>query len=156
MSATVRIIKDTGGRGLDDLSRRLAAMRGKRALVGVPSGANEEDGASMAMVAATVEFGKPDIGQPERPFLRQGIREALPELRAVAAHDLAEVVEGRMGINAVLERVGAVGAGAVKVYMAGDHFKANAPSTIAKKRSEQPTIDSGSLRSSITHVVEGG
>jgi hypothetical protein len=154
LSVTVRIVKDTGGRGLDDLARRLRAAAGKRALVGVPSGASEADDASMALVGATVEFGRPDVGQPERPFLRGGIRDAIPQVRAVAQHDLALVAEGHMSVGTVLDRLGAVGAGSVKTYMAGDHFAPNAPSTIAKKGSSQPTIDSAALRGSITHVVE--
>jgi hypothetical protein len=150
-SVSVKVIRDTKGAGVAALQRRLRAMVG-RVLVGVPAGPTEPDGTSMALVAATVEFGKED--QPERPFLRGGIREALPQVRALAKHDLALVAEGSMAVGAVLERIGAVGAGAVKLYMAGDHFAPNAPSTIAKKGSSQPTIASAALRGSITHVVE--
>lgn len=57
MSASVRIIKDTKGAGIDALMRRL--QKGDhRVLVGVPAGAgNEENGLSLAAVAAINEFG---------------------------------------------------------------------------------------------------
>jgi hypothetical protein len=151
-SVSVKVIKDTKGAGVAALQRRLRASV-QRVLIGVPAGPTEPDGASMALVAATVEFGKDN--QPERPFLRGGIRESLPQVRALAKHDLAAVSEGRMTIPVALERIGLVAVGSVKKYMAGDNFAPNAPSTIAKKGSSQPTIDSGALRQSITHVVEG-
>lgn len=152
MSVTVRVVKDTGGRGLDALAQQLRAAAHSRVLVGVPAGPTEADGASMAMVAATVEFGKDN--QPERPFLRGGVRGSLPEVRAIARHDLAAVAEGHQTISVALERIGAVAAGSVKKYMAGDNFAPNAPSTVAKKGSSQPTIDTSALRQAVTHVVE--
>lgn len=151
MSVTVRVIKDTGGAGVAALQRRLRASV-SRVLVGVPAGPVEADGTSMALVAATVEFGKDN--QPERPFLRGGVRESLPQVRALAKHDLAAVAEGNMTIPMALERVGLVVVGSVKKYMAGDNFAPNAPSTIAKKGSSQPTINTSALRQAVTHVVE--
>lgn len=57
MSASVRIIKDTKGAGLDALLKRLGKGE-HRVLVGVPAGAgNEENGISLAQVAAINEFG---------------------------------------------------------------------------------------------------
>src|SRR4051812_2947628 len=98
-SVSVKVIRDTNGAGIAALQRRLRASV-QRVLIGVPAGPTESDGTSMALVAATVEFGKKD--QPERPFLRGGIRTALPQVRAVAKHDLALVAEGQMTVGAVL------------------------------------------------------
>lgn len=151
-SGNVRVIEDTKGRGLDALLKRIGKGE-KRVLVGVPQGSGDDgNGVSVAQVAAFTEFG---ASGPERPFLRGGVREALPEVRRVAAHDLAGVAEGTMPMRAALERAGAIGAGKVKEYMAGPHFAPNAPSTIARKGSSQPTIDKAQLRQSITSVVEG-
>jgi hypothetical protein len=161
MSATVRVIRDTKGRGLDELARRLRmGSPPPRELVGVPSGAKESDGTSLAQVAAWTEFGHPGGeeggkgAQPERPFMRGGIRAGLPKIRRVARQDLAAVAGGHMGMATALDRMGAVGAGEIKRFMVGDNFAPNAPSTIARKGSDQPTIDSGSLRQQITHVPE--
>jgi hypothetical protein len=154
MSVSVRIEGDTQLRGLAELQRRMDAARNKVVKVGVPSGPVEADGTSMALVASAVEFGRPSINQPERPFLRGGVNDSLPAVRQVAEHGLRAVVEGTRSTEAVLETMGAVAAGSVKQYMAGDHFAPNAPATIAKKKSSQPTIDTASLRQSVTHVVE--
>jgi hypothetical protein len=149
-SGTVRVIKDTHGAGLDALIKRLG--RGEhRVLVGVPKGAGDEGGVSVAQVAAFVEFG---ASGPERPFLRGGVREALPQVSRVASRDLSDVARGTKTLDVALERAGAIGAGSVKRYMAGSTFAPNAPSTIAKKGSSQPTIDDAQLRQSITSVLE--
>jgi len=152
-SSNVRVIRDTNGAGLAALAKRLRAGE-HRVLVGVPRGAgNEENGASLPMVAATVEFGKEN--QPERPFLRGGIRKALPTVRRVAARDLAAVARGQKTIDGALDMTGVIAVGAVKQFMVGPNFEPNAPSTIAKKGSSQPTVDQAQLRQSITSVVEG-
>jgi len=57
MSASVRIIQDTKGSGLEALLKRLGKGE-HRVLVGVPEGAGqEENGVSLATVAAINEFG---------------------------------------------------------------------------------------------------
>jgi hypothetical protein len=150
---SVRIIKDTHGAGLDALLKRMGKGE-QRVLVGVPSGAgNEPDGPSLAQVAAWTEFGTSTA--PERPFMRGGIRKALPAVSRTAARDLAAVAEGRKTMHGALEMAGVIGAGSVKEYMNGPHFVPNSPATIARKGSSQPTIDKAHLRQSVTHVVEG-
>lgn len=166
----MRIVGNKNLPGVEALARRLHIGRAApRELVGVPSGKTEEGGASMALVAARVEFGGEDERelaaghagpaqkvQPERPFMRQGIRSGERAIRRVAKHDLREVARGEMTMVETLDRMGAVGAGAIKEYMAGDNFAPNAPSTIAQKGSSQPTIASAALRQTITHVPESG
>lgn len=150
----VAVLKDTGGRGVAALNSRLRSLARSQVLVGVPRGPARADGASMALVAATVEFGRPEVKQPERPFLREGIRSAQPRLRELARNGARAVTDGVMEPDAALGLLGVAAAGEIKAYMAGPHFAPNAPATIAKKGSDQPTIDTGALRASITHVVE--
>lgn len=151
MSATVRVIRDTKGAGLDALIKRLG--KSGRVLVGVPSGAGaEENGVSLAQVGAMVDFGTKDM--PERPFLRNGVREALPQVSRVARGDLSDVARGTKTLDIALERAGAIGAGSVKKYMVGSNFAPNAPSTIKRKGSSQPTVDEGQLRQAVTSVLE--
>lgn len=153
---SVHVLKDTEGRGLMALSQRLKKLN-KRVLIGVPVGAPAEaDGASMALVAAVTEFGNPAKNQPERPFLRAGLRENFYRITRLNTSTLRMVAEDQMTAATALELLGAEAVGGVKKYMAGPHFAANAPSTIAKKGSSQPTIDTGALRQAITFVVEEG
>jgi hypothetical protein len=150
-SVSVKVIKDTKGAGVAALQRRLQSSV-QRVLIGVPAGKTDSDGNSLVEVAAWTEFGTSTA--PERPFLRGGIREALPLCRRLAANDLRAVAEGRMTLPMALERQGIAAVGVVKQYMTGSHFVPNSPRTIAKKGSSQPTIDSGALRQAVASVVE--
>src|SRR3970040_344866 len=111
-SSNVRVIRDTNGAGLAALAKRLRAGE-HRVLVGVPRGAGaEENGTSLAQVAARTEFGTATA--PGRPFLRGGVRTALPTVRRVAARDLAAVARGTKTLDGALEMSGVIAAGAVK------------------------------------------
>jgi hypothetical protein len=155
---SVAVIHDTKGAGVAALAERLKRLAAGQVLVGVPAGKSEPDGTSMAEVAATVEFGHTAVhpDQPERPFLRAGLRAAETKLKPLSAGLAKGVAEERIGPAQALEMLGASAAGEVKLYMVGPNFEKNADATIAKKHSEQPTIDSGALRQDITHKVEFG
>jgi hypothetical protein len=152
---SVHVLKDTEGRGLAALSERLKRIN-KRILVGVPAGKSEPDGMSTAKVAAIVEFGTGDGKIPERPFLRNGLRHSYPSITRYNAPALRAVAEGTQSADVVLGITGQIAVAGVKKEMVSDSFAPNAPSTIAKKGSSQPTIDTGSLRQSITYVIEDG
>jgi len=151
-SSGARIVSDTGGAGLRALRRRVEALT-KRVLVGVPAGKVEADGTPLAMVAAANEFGTATI--PERSFLRSGIHEHMPAFEHTSAGLLRHVAEGSMSEGHALEVVGIQAAAAVKDKIIDGPFEANAPSTIARKKSDRPLVDTGALRQGITYVVEG-
>jgi hypothetical protein len=100
---------------------------------------------------ATFENG---ITIPARPWLRPGIWNNLARSRSIARKALAQVARGAMEAVTALELLGTDAAGAVKRYFITGEFQANAPSTIRKKKSSRPLIDSSQLRQSVTHVVE--
>jgi hypothetical protein len=156
---SVHIIHDTKGAGVAALAERLKRLAAGQVLVGVPAGKSEPDGTSMAEVAAINEFGTADGRIPERAPLRGGMKSGEAKLKGLSERLAKGVAEDRLGPDQALEMLGASAAGEVKLYMASGEMKAshpNAPSTIAKKGSDQPTVDSGSLRQSITHKVEFG
>lgn len=176
---SVHVVQDTKLQGLVALSQRLRKLN-KRILVGVPAGKAEEDGTSMALIAAVNEFGgtiaphstlkknaetgrlekratfEKEIVIPERSFLRAGLRHGFYAITRLNVNSLRAVAEGTMTADVALARTGAVAAGEVQKYIPVGEFKENAPSTIAKKGSDKPLIASGSLRQSITYVVEDG
>jgi hypothetical protein len=150
-----RIVRDTKGRGVAALQRRLSPPP-SRALIGVPSGKETADGTSLALVAATVEFGHTAVhpDQPERPFLRGGVRSALPLCKRIARHDLAAVAEGEDEPACGPRPPGADGGRGGQGVHGWRPLRAQCPATIAAKGSAQPTIDIGQLRQSVTSVVE--
>lgn len=153
MGANVKVASDTGGAGVRALAARISAMK-DRVLVGVPAGKTEPDGTSLAQVAAAAEFGTPT--EPERSFLRSGIRQNMGELSKLSRGLLERVVEGSMGERQALDVLGGTAVGAIREKITEGPFTPNAAATIRAKGSDRPLIDSGALRQGITHVIESG
>jgi hypothetical protein len=150
---SVSSISGTGFAGLAAVRARMFALSQQRIMVGVPSGRTEPDGTSTALVAATVEFGNPAVGSPERPVLRHGIKRAMPGIVSLASRTTKAVVDGRMAVGHALDLVGLYAVGEIKTNQVTEHWAPNADSTIARKGSDKPTIDTGAYRQAITHVV---
>jgi len=120
----------------------------KKVLVGIrgDAGQHEDSDIKMAQLGAIHEFGTPTIDA--RPFLRTGVEEAQPMLRAIAESRLAED-----GAEKVLGLIGLAAKGAVQNKMVNLRTPSNAASTIRAKGSSNPLIDTGGLLNSITFVV---
>lgn len=154
MASGVRILQDTNGAGLAALAKRLEAGR-HSVLVGLPAGKGHgiDSGLSVAEVGAWLEFGT--WNAPERPWLRPGILKNLGAFRRLAQVDLVGIAEGRLSMDAALNRLGVFAVGRVQNEITHGPAVPNAPSTIAKKGSSVPRIDTGMVRQSVTYVVEG-
>lgn len=110
---------------------------------------------SLAMIAATHEFGSPEQNIPERSFLRGGIRRGIPKFNKVNEDSLRKVVRGEMTCAGALDRLGVVAVGEVKREFVVGNFVPNKPATIKRKGSSRPLIDTAQLRQSITYQLEG-
>lgn len=88
---------------------------------------------------------------PARPWLEPGVASATEEVLAT----IQEGMEAGKTMDQILEGVGVVAAGAVKVYMTELKTPPNAASTIRKKGSSNPLIDTGAMRQSVTYQVSG-
>lgn len=172
--AWAKILKDIDPRKIDALRQRLEDKR--RVLIGYPSGATEEDGTPVALVAATHEFGAPSRNVPERPTLRPGIQRKFPQMVRLNKINLIRVLRGQMSLKDALGQLGAMAVGAVKEEIdKGSHAPLKA-STIARRRAkrspgynakldkaaaksggsvDRPLIDTGQMRQSVTYVIEG-
>lgn len=88
---------------------------------------------------------------PARPWLEPGVASATEEVLAT----IQEGMEAGKTMDQILEGVGVVAAGAVKVYMTELKTPPNAASTIRKKGSSNPLLDTGAMRQSVTYQVSG-
>lgn len=154
-AATVRVVQDTKFAGLEALAKRMRSLK-STVLVGVPKGATEADGTPMALVAAVNEFGSSDGRIPERSFLRAGIRRGRPVFRRLNESSLKAIVSGTMSEQVALGRLGLAAVAAIQNEIVNGSFEPNAPSTVARKGSDKPLVDTGSLRQSITFVIDSG
>ncbi len=156
--ATPRVIdRDFGYRRILRNLRQLGKKADIGVFVGVRSGAGEsENGTSMALIAAVNEFGSSDGRVPERSFLRSTVDEnnAAYMNRLERATGRA-IDQGRGVMRRELGLVGAKVAGDVQRKIRSLKEPPNAPSTIARKGSSNPLIDTGRLRQSIDWEVRG-
>ena len=161
------------GKGLDELKKAISFLKSNRVLIGIPqansTARGEINNAELAFIHTN---GSPVNRIPPRPFLEPGVEEAKDEIagRMKAAAEAA--VKGDTGAAMdELHKAGLYGENAAKSYIGAGHHEPNAgitvnggwmrnrvsgkPVFVKGKGSSTPLIDTGSLRSSITHVIEG-
>lgn len=159
-------------RGGDKLAKKLRQIQErltskKRVLIGVPAGrdvyegerllaekGNYKAGQPVAVIAAVNEFGSPDGHIPERSFLRVPLRQNVDNIKKGFASLSGQVARGEISAFQMLDQIGARAAGYCKEAIEVGIQPANAPSTVKRKGSATPLIDTGVLRNAITHVVE--
>lgn len=93
-----------------------------------------------------------NITIPARPWLEPGVASATQEVLLT----IQDGMEAGQSMDQILEAVGVVAVGAVKVYMTELKTPPNAASTIRQKGSSNPLIDTGAMRQSVTHQVSIG
>ena len=142
------------------LAQRLGSIkrelqRNSKVLVGVPKDAGSyEDGPSLAVVAAVQEFGSADGRIPERSFLRVPLRASQEELSKVVSNQARLVFRGELSAAQLMGQLGARAASVSQTAIDEGIGPPNAPSTVERKGSDTPLIDSGALRQAITYVIE--
>jgi hypothetical protein len=119
-------------------------MTDKSVLVGIHEGAGSHGSITNAQLGAVLHFGNDRI--PARPWLDIGVQSGNADYMRIIADNPND-------LDNALEIVGAVAVGKVQEFMTNLSTPANAPSTIAKKGSSNPLIDTGNLRQSVTYSV---
>lgn len=107
-------------------------------------------GASVAEVAAYNELGSSTT--PARPFMKQSFEKHEAELKA-ACERVNQVLSRGGSLEDALNQLGVTVKALIQEEIVEGEFEPNAPSTIKKKGSEQPLIDTGTMRQSVTYVV---
>jgi hypothetical protein len=151
-------------RGWRELRRKVIEMSaGSRVKVGVlaEAGGDKEhgdDGITLIELAAIHEYGSPAAGIPERSFIRRTFSEKHEELAKMQEKLVGAIVEGKMDVRRALEILGQWGAAEIKkTVKSGPHIPPPLePSTVRRKGSDRPLVDTGLMINSVTHVVEMG
>lgn len=105
------------------------------------------DSAGAAEVAAYQEFGTADI--PARPFIAPTFDENEGAYVDALARGFDNVVEGGSTPERELLKIGARVAGDIKRKITDVSSPPNAPSTVKKKGSSNPLIDTGTMRNAV-------
>lgn len=120
--------------------------------VGFQDGATNDEGASLAEIAAYNEFGSSDT--PARPFMKQSFENHESELQE-ACEQVNNVLSNGGTTDEALSQLGMFAKGLIQEEIVNGDFAPNAPATIAAKGSDTPLVDTGQMRQSVNYVVKG-
>jgi hypothetical protein len=154
--ALMKLLKDMG----HERTRVVVGVTGAKAAAPHPRAKGKGYGTTVVDVALRNEFG---IGVPERSFIRSTTDTNSAKYRAGIRRAFRDLLEGAIAKGEVdprkakaLERLGLQVTGDIKRAIADGIAPANAPSTIAKKGSDTPLIDTGRMRQALSHEVRRG
>jgi len=140
------------------LRKRIKEVNQLKLKVGVPKeeSGTDRDGNTyfLADIAYQNNFGVISKGIPSRPFGTTTIPRYKDKINKVMKTWLRDAIEGRMEVVDVYDRIGFTVAGFMKKNLTDGEWKGNAEETIKLKGSDQPLIDQGQLRQSITWITE--
>ena len=121
--------------------------------IGFQSGSDSyDDGTDVCDVAIYNEFGTSTI--PPRPFMKQSFESNADNINKHVQNSYKQLEAGSTA-EAITQSVGTMAKGVIQDYIANGEFVPNAPSTIARKHSSRPLIDTGLMRQSVNFVVRG-
>jgi len=130
----------------------LEKLKGFQVHVGYQAGeVADDDGVDIANVAAFNELGTETA--PARPFLRKSVDENTGKIKAMCARQLKRIRDGATAED-VLKKLGVFQKGLVQKKIVDGSFEPNKPSTIRKKHSDKPLIDTGLMRRSVNYVIK--
>lgn len=137
--------------------KELAKKHVRVGVLASEGGRENHDGITMVELAAIHEFGSPAAGIPQRSFIRETFEQASTR---DAQKKLLDKLAGAMLKNkiepdAALALLGTWAVNEIKQRIRSGIPPKNAASTIAKKGSSTPLVDTGRLINAVTHKVEG-
>lgn len=91
-------------------------------------------------------------GIPSRPFLRDSVDSHANEINAAGKACIAEIKKGAKAED-ILKKLGVMQKGLVQQTIVDGDFVPNAPSTVRRKKSDKPLIDSGGLRKFVNVTI---
>lgn len=146
---------------LDAILDRVMSTPKFEVLVGYPntsgshSSKRSKSSITLPTLAAIHDLGAPGAGIPERAFMRQSVENRRAQYTKFLSNELRSAYRGEQSIERAYGRLGAVAVGGVQVEITrpSPAFVALQKSTIARKGSSKPLIDTGQLRQAVTFVV---
>lgn len=140
---------------LDKILKQVAKIAKRSVLVGIPEGSERSDGEiSNAALAYIHELGAPAANIPARPFMAPGIEDAKERITAQLEKGSKALMEGNAHkADQALNAAGLIAVNSIKNKISDGDFAPLKDSTIKRKGSDRPLLDSGQMRNSITYLV---
>ena len=134
------------------LLEQLRTAGEKAVYVGFPAEFDEKvketENFNLASLAAVLEFGNEHI--PSRPFLRQTLDENQEKYTAL----FINLLKNGKPLEQIYEHIAVIAQGDVQLNIVKGSWTPNAKSTIRRKKSSKPLIDTGKLRQSVRGIVK--
>ena len=111
----------------------------------------EEDGADLCDVAMFNELGTSNT--PSRPFMRDSVDKHEDKINNFCKQQMKLLSTGKISTEEMLKSIGVFQKGLVQKEIRDGEFVPNAPSTIKRKKSDKPLIDTGTMRQSVNFVI---
>ena len=156
------------------IGEAVKALKSTKVLIGISAerASRPGEGPNNAELMYIHTNGSPRLRIPARPVIEPAVEESMEQITTAMKAAAVAAIEGDMGeFEACMDDAGTYGENAV-IQKFGDGLAPNAPITInggwmrnrisgkpfkvEGKGSSAPLIDTGSLKGSITHVVEKG
>lgn len=138
-------------------SERMRALSKVAVKTGIQSDAGEyENGIRLVDIAVMQAFGTERNGRvhiPARPFLSEAVRRYKGRIRTAAIRLAKLVGRGELTAEQASAQLGVLMTQCIQNTLRTGPWTPLAPSTIAKKKSDVPLIDTGFLVNSIRHEV---
>lgn len=87
---------------------------------------------------------------PERPFMRNALRNNSRKYTAALAKSAQQILRGEVAVSTVLSKLGIMAQGDIQQEITSLNSPPNSPVTIALKGSSKPLIDTGAMRQAVT------
>lgn len=144
--------------GLNNILKEIKKFEGAVVKAGILEGSGSVNGVSIAEYATWNENGvagkKGKWKIPPRPFIKGWVANNQKQIASTIQRLYGEVASGNITADEALKRLGVFAKSGIQSYIRRGDFVPNAPSTIRKKGSSQPLIDSGAMRNAVNYEVE--
>lgn len=141
-------------RGWNAIKKRVGEVGDLVLQIGVRDSSRAGDGISNAELASIHEFGTEHV--PERSFIRSTMDEHREEYARILAAEARKVIEGKRTPALSMDLMGQKVASDMQRKIEQGVPPPNADSTIKRKGSSKPLVDSGQLKNAITYRVVNG
>ena len=149
MACKVTDKKTSDGKRFEKMLKELA---GKQVRIGFQQGvATDENGTDICDIAAWNELGTSNM--PSRPFLRKSVDENEAKINNFVQSQKKRLVKGESA-EQILKEIGIFQKDLIQEKITEGSFEPNAPSTVSKKGSDKPLIDTGRMRQSVNFVIK--
>lgn len=130
----------------------LQELAKKEVRIGFQHGdATSEDGTDICDIAMWNEMGT--VHSPSRPFLRNSVDNNVPQIKSFVKSQ-KDVFIRSGNAETVLKNIGLFQKDLIQNEIVSGSFAPNAESTIKKKGSDKPLIDTGRMRQSVNYVIK--